>query len=66
MAILDVINHPKDLHHLKPELLPELAKEIRQRIIEVTAKTGGHLGASLGCTDLAVALHYVFDSQKIN
>ncbi len=64
MAILDVINHPKDLHHLKPELLPQLAKEVRQRIIEVTAKTGGHLGASLGATDIAVALHYVFNSPE--
>src|SRR5882724_5259057 len=62
MAILDVINHPQDLHHLKPELLPQLAKEVRQRIIEVTAQTGGHLGASLGATDLAIALHYVFNS----
>lgn len=62
MSILEIINHPRDLHHLKPELLPQLAKEVRQRIIEVTAKTGGHLGASLGCTDLAVALHFVFNS----
>ena len=64
MSILDVINHPRDLQHLKPELLPQLAKEVRQRIIEVTAKTGGHLGASLGATDLAIALHYVFNSPE--
>ena len=62
MALLKMINSPTDLRNLKPELLPDVAKEIRQRIIEVTAQTGGHLGASLGCTDLAVALHYVFDS----
>lgn len=62
MPLLNMIKNPTDLRNLKPELLPDVAKEIRQKIIEVTAQTGGHLGASLGCTDLAVALHYVFDS----
>jgi len=64
MAILDIINQPKDLHSIRPELLPDLAKEIRLKIIEVTSQTGGHLGASLGCTELALALHYVFESPK--
>lgn len=59
-----MIQNPTDLRNIRPELLPEVAKEVRQKIIEVTAQTGGHLGASLGCTDLAVALHYVFDSPK--
>jgi 1-deoxy-D-xylulose-5-phosphate synthase len=62
MALLTMIQHPNDIRNLKPELLPDVAKEIRQKIIEVTSQTGGHLGASLGCTDLAVALHYVFNS----
>jgi len=62
MSLLEMIREPKDLRHIRPELLPELAQEIRQKIIDVTSKTGGHLGASLGCTDLAIALHYVFDS----
>lgn len=62
MALLDMIQNPTDLRNLRPELLPDVAKEVRQKIIEVTAHTGGHLGASLGCTDLAVALHYVFNS----
>ncbi len=64
MALLEMINQPSDLRHLRPELLPDVAKEIRHKIIEVTAQTGGHLGASLGCTDLAVALHYVFNSPE--
>lgn len=64
MALLEMIQNPTDLRNIRPELLPEVAKEVRQKIIEVTAQTGGHLGASLGCTDLAVALHYVFDSPK--
>ncbi|MCG3203837.1 MAG: 1-deoxy-D-xylulose-5-phosphate synthase [Elusimicrobia bacterium] len=62
MALLQMIKKPSDLRNLKPELLPDVAKEIRQKIIDVTAQTGGHLGASLGATDLAVALHYVFES----
>jgi 1-deoxy-D-xylulose-5-phosphate synthase len=57
-----MIQQPSDIRNLKPELLPDVAKEIRQKIIDVTSQTGGHLGASLGCTDLAVALHYVFNS----
>ncbi len=59
-----MIQNPTDLRNIRPELLTEVAREVRQKIIEVTAQTGGHLGASLGCTDLAVALHYVFDSPK--
>ena len=64
MALLEMIQQPSDLRNIRPDLLPEVAKEIRRKIIDVTAQTGGHLGASLGCTDLAVALHYVFDSPK--
>lgn len=64
MALLDMIHEPNDVRNLKSELLSELASEIRQKIIDVTAKTGGHLGASLGCTDIAIALHYIFESPK--
>jgi 1-deoxy-D-xylulose-5-phosphate synthase len=64
MALLKMIQEPNNVRNLRPELLPELAKEIRKVIIDVTSKTGGHLGASLGCTDLAIALHYVFESPK--
>ena len=45
-------------------MLPELAQEIRQKIIETTSKTGGHLASSLGAVDLTIALHYVFDVEK--
>ncbi|OVE77080.1 1-deoxy-D-xylulose-5-phosphate synthase [bacterium F11] len=64
MSILEIIKHPKDLRTIRPELLSELSREIRDKIIEVTSQTGGHLGASLGCTELAIALHYVFESPK--
>ena len=42
--------------------LPALAQQIRNRIIEVIATRGGHLGASLGVVELTIALHYVFDT----
>ena len=44
--------------------LKELAKRIRNRILEVVSKNGGHLSSTLGATDLIIAMHYVFDSKK--
>ncbi len=60
--ILEKVNSPEDLRRLKRETLPSLAEEIRKLIIETVAKTGGHLASSLGCVELAIALHYVFDT----
>ena len=62
MKILDKINTPAQLRLIDKNLLPELCKELRQEIISTIAKNGGHLGSSLGATDLIVALHYVFNS----
>jgi len=53
---------PQDLKRLPPEALPALAEEIRERIIEVVSKTGGHLAPSLGTVELTIALHYVFNT----
>ena len=47
---------------LPQEELPKLAGELRQEIIEVVSKTGGHLAPSLGVVELTVALHYSFDT----
>jgi len=44
--------------------LPELAAEVRQRLIDVVSKTGGHIGAGLGVVELTVALLYAFDSPR--
>jgi 1-deoxy-D-xylulose-5-phosphate synthase len=60
-SLLDAINNPNDLKKLPPELLPQLAQEIREKIISTVAKTGGHLAPSLGVVELSIALHYVFD-----
>ncbi len=59
---MSAIDLPPDLRRLKPEQLPALCSEIRQFIIEVMAVNPGHLGASLGAVELAVALQYVFDT----
>ena len=61
-SLLDTINEPSDLRKLDREQLPTLAQEIRARMISTVARTGGHLAASLGVVELAIALHYVFDS----
>ena len=54
--ILEKIRSPRDLEGLAPEQLPELAWEIREEIVRVCAKNGGHLSSSLGATDIAVPL----------
>ncbi|MBN2017503.1 MAG: 1-deoxy-D-xylulose-5-phosphate synthase [Candidatus Cloacimonetes bacterium] len=62
--MLEQINKPEDLKKLSLEQLKELCKDIRERIIDVTSKTGGHLAPSLGVVELTVALLNVFDPLK--
>ncbi len=62
--LLDEIKYPSDLRNLKKENLKELAKELRDELIDVVSVTGGHLGAGLGVVELTIALHYVFDTPK--
>jgi 1-deoxy-D-xylulose-5-phosphate synthase len=59
---LAAIQNPRDLKRLPPEALPELAAEMRERILTVVSKNGGHLAPSLGTVELTIALHYVFDT----
>lgn len=59
---LHSINSPSDLKNLEKSDLPILAKELREFIINSVSKTGGHLASSLGVVDLAIALHYKFDT----
>jgi 1-deoxy-D-xylulose-5-phosphate synthase len=61
---LDTIESPADLKRIPRAQLPELAAQIRSRIVDVVSKTGGHLASSLGAVDLAIAIHYVFDSPR--
>ncbi|MCA1557376.1 MAG: 1-deoxy-D-xylulose-5-phosphate synthase, partial [Acidobacteria bacterium] len=62
MELLHDINSPADLRRLKPEQLQTVADDIRQYILETMSRIGGHTGASLGAVELAVALHYAFDT----
>jgi 1-deoxy-D-xylulose-5-phosphate synthase len=64
MRLLQTINSPADLRGLRPEQLAEVADEIRQYILETMSRVGGHTGASLGAVELAVALHYAFDTPR--
>ncbi len=63
-SILNNIQSPKDLRKLPKGELPQLAKELREFIINVVATKEGHLGASLGVVELTLALHYVFDTPN--
>jgi 1-deoxy-D-xylulose-5-phosphate synthase len=62
--ILSGIDSPADLKRLPVEELPALAGEIRNYIIEVLSRRGGHLASSLGSVELTLALHYTFDSPR--
>ena len=62
--LLDTVNNPQELKKLPPELLPQLAHEIRDKIITTVSRTGVHLAPSLGVVELTIALHYVFDSPR--
>lgn len=64
MRFLGEINSPADLRQLKVEDLQEVADEVRQFIIQTCSRVGGHTGASLGAVELAVAMHYVFDTPN--
>ncbi|HDQ13739.1 MAG TPA: 1-deoxy-D-xylulose-5-phosphate synthase [Sediminispirochaeta sp.] len=62
--ILSKVNSPEDLRGLGKEELPQLAEELRRRIIEVVMSTGGHLASNLGVVELTLALHRVFESPR--
>jgi 1-deoxy-D-xylulose-5-phosphate synthase len=62
--LLSNIFNPADLRLLSEEQLPEVAKELRQFIIDVVSVKEGHLGASLGVVELTIALHYVFNTPE--
>ncbi|SDZ78309.1 1-deoxy-D-xylulose-5-phosphate synthase [Nitrosospira multiformis] len=60
--LLNTITDPVKLRALDRKLLPQLADELRQFLVESVAKTGGHLSSNLGTVELTIALHYVFNT----
>jgi 1-deoxy-D-xylulose-5-phosphate synthase len=63
-TILDHIKSPWDLKRLPAAELQQLAAEIREELITVLSKNGGHLGPNLGVVELTIALHYVFNTPE--
>jgi 1-deoxy-D-xylulose-5-phosphate synthase len=62
--LLSHIQNPGDLRELSESLLPQLARELRDFIIDIVSVKEGHLGASLGVVELTIALHYVFNTPE--
>ena len=56
------INSPSDLRCLSDDELKKISEELRQELIEIVSKTGGHLGSSLGVVELTVAIHAIFNT----
>ena len=60
--LLQSLDTPDDLRHLSADKLPEVCKELRQKIRDELSCNPGHFGSSLGVIELTVALHYVFNT----
>jgi len=60
--MLHTINSSQELKELEQPQLHQLADELRDFILHSVASTGGHLSSNLGTVELAIALHYVFDT----
>jgi 1-deoxy-D-xylulose-5-phosphate synthase len=62
--LLDGIRGPDDIKAIREQDLPQLAQEVRNKLIQVLSQTGGHLGPNLGVVELTIALHRVFNTPK--
>jgi len=60
--LLDQVAYPADLRKLEDRDLPQLAREVRDEMIDAVSRTGGHLGAGLGVVELTIAIHSVFNT----
>jgi 1-deoxy-D-xylulose-5-phosphate synthase len=63
-SILSVVNFPEDIRRLDLAQLNRLAGEIREKIISIVSRNGGHLASSLGTVELTLAIHYVFNTPR--
>ncbi len=64
MSVLETLSGPSDLRRMGEPELQELCRDLRSTIISTVARTGGHLGSSLGVVELTVALHRLLDSPN--
>lgn len=64
MSLLDGIQYPADIRRLSRDELRTLAQEVRDTLIDVCSRTGGHIGAGLGVVELTIAMHFVFDTPN--
>jgi len=64
VSLLEGIAGPEDVRRLEQQQLPELAQDVRERIIDVISRVGGHFAPGLGVVELTIALHYVFDTPR--
>lgn len=62
--LLDRVHFPSDLRKLEDRDLPQLAREVRDEMIDAVSRTGGHLGAGLGVVELTIAIHSVFNTPS--
>jgi len=63
-SLLETINTPNDLRLLDRDKLPELARELREFLVESVSKTGGHLSSNLGTVELTIALHTIYNTPE--
>lgn len=63
-SLLNTVNSPADLRLLDRQQLPQLARELREFLVESVSKTGGHLSSNLGTVELSIALHYIYDTPE--
>ncbi len=63
-SLLNSINSPDDLRRLDKQQLPQLARELREFLVDSVSQTGGHLASNLGTIELTLALHYLYNTPE--
>jgi 1-deoxy-D-xylulose-5-phosphate synthase len=64
VSLLERIASPADVRELGEDELPQLAQDVRDRMVDVISRVGGHFAPGLGVVELTIALHYVFDTPR--
>src|SRR5215218_4743263 len=64
VPLLERITDPSQLRKLEPEQLEDVAREIRERMVDVISHVGGHFAPGLGVVELTIALHYIFNTPS--